>query len=86
MNDFWTEIPHSSKIGELQEGRHNRLLHEVLYDPNTCISVYDRNSYILYDAQGTEALIYRPKGLIARIGIKLYSAVLGLFPREELND
>ena len=51
-----------------------------MYDPNTYISVYDRNSYILYDSQGVEALLYRPKSLITRIGTKLYYAVIKLFP------
>ena len=80
---FWQNIPHSSKIGEVQEDRHLRLLHNVLYDPNTYISTAERNSYILYDAQGTEALLFRPKSIISRIGMRLFSAMLNIFPKGE---
>ncbi len=82
---FWTEIPHSAKYSEINEYKHKRLLADVLYDPNTFISVYDRNSYILYDNNGIEALLFRPKSLITRIGAKLYYAVVRLFPGEYTN-
>jgi len=81
--DFWQNIPHSAKYSELREGRHNRLLNEVLYDPNTLISEYDRNSFILYDGRGVEALLYRPHSIIGRIGSRLYLAVVNLIAKDE---
>lgn len=81
--NFWQEIPHSAKWCELQEGRHNRLLKNVLNDPNTFISEYERNCYILYDSQGAEALLYRPHSIVGRIGSRLYLAVVSLLHKEE---
>jgi hypothetical protein len=52
----------------------------VLYDPNTYIAENERNCYILYDADGNEALIFRPKRLVTRVGMRLFKAVLDLFP------
>lgn len=77
---FWENIPHSAKWSELREDRHKRLLCSVLHDPNTYISPYDRNCYLLYDATGEEALVYRPKSIIGRVGMLLYDAICQLFP------
>lgn len=78
--DFW-DIPASAKWSELDENRHKRLLKEALNDKMTGITTYERDQYILYDKQGIEALVYRPKTVLTKISMRLYHAVLLLFPK-----
>lgn len=83
--NFW-DFPASAKYGELREGRHNTLLEGALKSPQTRLTEFQRYEFILYDNEGTEALLFRPRSIVARIGLRLYRAVLDLFPadKEEL--
>lgn len=76
---FW-DFPASAKYGEIIEGRHNRLLQGALNDHSTCISEFRRNEFIVYDKEGSEALLFRPKSIVTRIGLRLYRAVVELIP------
>jgi len=77
LKRFW-DFPAYCKYAELQEGRHNYLLSEALHDSDTGVTEYQRNEFILYDKEGTEALLYRPKSVVGRVGMRLYRAVVDL--------
>lgn len=76
---FW-DFPASAKYGEIIEGRHNKLLRGALQDPDTGITEYGRNEFILFDQEGNEALLCRPQHIVVRIGLRLYRAVTELIP------
>lgn len=79
---FWPP-PQDAKWSELEEKRHNHLLNAVLHDERTQISEYSRYEFILSDREGSEALLFRPRSMIIRIGMRLFGAVLDLFPISE---
>jgi hypothetical protein len=69
---FWN-LPHSSKLDELTEKRHQHVILEALRDEETKIVKVDRNAYTLYGDK--EALLVRPQSLVMRLTMILYSAV-----------
>lgn len=75
---FW-QFRASDKWGELKEGQHNRLLRGALSDPNTEVTEFARFEFILSDKDGTEALLFRPRSAVSRVGLRLYRAVLDQF-------
>lgn len=81
--NFW-DFPAHAKYGEILEGRHHRLLEGALKSPQTRLTEFQRNEFILYDDEGTEALLFRPQSLVARVGMRLYRAVLDLFPSKNI--
>ena len=76
---FWRNIPAWAKWDELSEIKHLPLLQRVLEDPETGAEEFDRDEYILYGPE--EALLFRPKGLLPRLAMTLYEAMLDLFGR-----
>lgn len=79
---FWN-FKASDKWSELEEGRHNRLLRGALHDPDTEVTEYDRFQFILFDKTGTEALLFRPRSIVTRVGMRLFNAVLRLIPNSQ---
>lgn len=82
---FW-DFPASAKYGEIIEGRHNRLLHGALNDHDTSITEFRRNEFIVYDKEGSEALLFRPRSIITRVGMRLYHAVVELIPNNQTSQ
>jgi len=79
---FWPP-PQDAKWSELEENRHNHLISGALHDTDTQVTEYERYQFILYDKNGTEALLFRPRSSIIKIGMRLFESVLKHFITEE---
>lgn len=73
---FW-DLPAWAKWDELHENSDDYLLGPALKDSLTEIEKSNQD-YILYSEKG-EALLFRPKKLIPRLGMELYFRMMQVF-------
>lgn len=80
---FW-DLPHSSKMNELREGRHDHLIDAAFNDSQTWVARVDNTTFMLYGPD--EALLLRPQSLFLRVGCELYCCLTKLFSQPVGED
>lgn len=76
---FWN-FRASDKWDEIDIVRHPKLWSGALSDPDTGAYALKRGEYVLYGPE--EALLFRPKRAVFRVGMELYLALLSLIKEQ----